>query len=75
MKLRLDRVLKLELGEMTPEEALKSLKPVPEFKPLNQAVNWTAPYPPYKPGWWQMFEPKNSQENGAQANGAQANSA
>lgn len=59
MKLRLDRVLKLELGEMTPEEALKSLKPVPDFKPLNQDVHWTAPYPPYKPGWWELFEPKH----------------
>ena len=60
MKLRLDRVLKLELGEATPEEALKSLAPVPDFKPLNQTVqNWTAPYPPYKPGWWQQFEPKH----------------
>ncbi|KAL0051124.1 hypothetical protein WJX82_002406 [Trebouxia sp. C0006] len=59
MKLRLDRVLKLELGEVTPEEALKSLAPVPDFKPLNQTVkNYTAPYPPYKPGWWQQFEPK-----------------
>ena len=59
MKLRLDRVLKLELGEHTPEVALKSLKPVPDFKPLNQTVHWTAPYPPYKPGWWQQFEPKH----------------
>lgn len=60
MKLRLDRVLKLELGEATPEEALKSLAPVPDFKPLNQTVkNYTAPYPPYKPGWWQQFEPKH----------------
>ncbi len=59
MKLRLDRVLKLELGEATPEEALKSLAPVPDFKPLNQTVkNYTAPYPPYKPGWWQQFEHK-----------------
>ncbi|KAA6426457.1 MAG: hypothetical protein FRX49_03568 [Trebouxia sp. A1-2] len=58
-QLRLDRVLKLELGEATPEEALKSLAPVPDFKPLNQTVkNYTAPYPPYKPGWWQQFEPK-----------------
>ena len=73
MKLRLDRVLKLELGKMTPEEALKSLKPVPDYKPLNQDVHWTAPYPPYKPGWWQMFEPQHALTNGANgANGAQS---
>ena len=59
MKLRLDRVLRLDVPEMTPEEALKSLAPVPDFKPLNQEKHWTAPYPPYKPGWWQEFQPKH----------------
>ena len=56
MKLRLDRVMKLELGEMTPEKALDSGAPVPEFPPLDR-TKWTAPYSPYKPGWWKAFEP------------------
>ena len=56
MKLRLDRVMKLELGDMTPETALDSAAPVPEFPPLDR-TKWTAPYSPYKPGWWKAFEP------------------
>ncbi len=56
MKLRLDRVMKLELGQMTPETALDSGAPVPEFPPLDR-TKWTAPYSPYKPGWWKAFEP------------------
>jgi hypothetical protein len=54
MKLRLDRVLELELDGMSNEEVFKSLGPVPEFKP--PAV-WTAPYPPYAYGWWEAFMP------------------
>jgi len=56
MKLRLDRVMKLELGDMTPETALAEGAPVPEFPPLDR-TKWTAPYSPYKPGWWKAFEP------------------
>lgn len=56
MKLRLDRVLKLELGELTPEQALDSGAPPPEFPPLDR-TKWTAPYSPYKPGWWNAFDP------------------
>ncbi|KAK9829728.1 hypothetical protein WJX72_007542 [[Myrmecia] bisecta] len=52
MKLRLDRVLKLELGELSLEEVTKSTGPLPEFKKPDK---WTAPYPPYKPGWWEVF--------------------
>ena len=54
MKLRLDRVLKLELGELPPEDVLVSGGPVPDFPPLDMS-KWTAPYSPYKPGWWNMF--------------------
>jgi hypothetical protein len=51
MKLRLDRVLKLDLGNMSIDEATKSTAPVPEFK--DQA--WIAPYSPYSKGWWEVF--------------------
>ncbi|KAK9833523.1 hypothetical protein WJX81_001231 [Elliptochloris bilobata] len=56
MKLRLDRVLKLDLGRVTPEAVLAHGAPVPEFPPLDRDT-WTAPYPPYRPGWWKAFEP------------------
>ncbi len=56
MKLRLDRVLKLDLGAVTPEEVLAAGAPVPDFPPLDRGT-WTAPYPPYRPGWWKAFEP------------------
>jgi hypothetical protein len=52
MKLRLDRVLKLDLGNMSIDEATKSTAPLPEFKPPEQ---WTAPYSPYAYGWWEVF--------------------
>ena len=52
MKLRLDRVLKLDLGPMSIDDATKNTVPVPEFKP---PANWTAPYAPYAPGWWEKF--------------------
>ena len=57
MKLRLDRVLRLDLGSLTPGEALKSTAPPPEFPPLD-TKKWTAPYPPYAPGWWKVFSPE-----------------
>lgn len=62
MKLRLDRVLEVELGEMTPVEALASAGPPPDFAPLDRspkAGEWTAPYSPYKPGWWNVFTDAN----------------
>jgi len=57
MKLRLDRVLKVDVGSLTPADAIKSTQPVPAFAPLDraEASPWTAPYPPYKPGWWEAF--------------------
>mmetsp|Transcript_15605 Transcript_15605/g.47086 ORF Transcript_15605/g.47086 Transcript_15605/m.47086 type:complete len:224 (+) Transcript_15605:211-882(+) len=54
MKLRLDRVLKLELTGLTRQEVFKSLGPVPEFTPPEK---WTAPYSPYRKGWWEAFMP------------------
>ena len=52
MKLRLDRVLKVELGEMSVEEVARSTQAVPDFKPPEK---WTAPYTPYAAGWWEVF--------------------
>jgi hypothetical protein len=52
MKLRLDRVLKLDLGRMGIDEATKSDAPLPTFTP--PAV-WRAPYSPYEYGWWSIF--------------------
>lgn len=51
MKLRLDRVLKLDLGNMSIDEATKSTAKVPEFKDQE----WIAPYSPYSKGWWEVF--------------------
>lgn len=51
MKLRLDRVLKLDVGPMTIDEATKSTAEVPEFK----SETWRAPYTPYSKGWWEVF--------------------
>ena len=72
MKLRLDRVMKLELGQMTPEQALAAGADYPEFPPLDRA-KWTAPYSPYKPGWWKAFDPSvffAGNSSGTNANGA-----
>lgn len=55
MKLRLDRVLRIDLGAVPASEALAKGGKVPEF---SQAPKWTAPYPKYSPGWWEVFEPK-----------------
>ena len=54
MKLRLDRVLRLQLDDVTAAEVFESAGPVPEFKPLEK---WTAPYSPYAYGWWEAFMP------------------
>lgn len=58
MKLRLDRVLRLELGEQSLDDVLKSTAPVPKYEPLDRKGKWTAPYPPYRPGWWEVFMQK-----------------
>lgn len=52
MKLRLDRVLKMDLGKMDIDTATKSTAPVPELKPKEA---WIAPYSQYAPGWWEVF--------------------
>ena len=57
MKLRLDRVLKAELSGLSKEDALKSSGSLPDYGPLDQG-KWTAPYQPYRPGWWNMFLPE-----------------
>lgn len=51
MKLRLDRVLKLDLGNMSIDAATKSTAKVPEF----ESQEWNAPYTPYSKGWWEVF--------------------
>lgn len=52
MKLRLDRVLKLDLGKMNIDDATKSTAPLPKFNPPEK---WTAPYSAYASGWWEVF--------------------
>lgn len=54
MKLRLDRVLKIELAGLAQGDALAAGAPLPEFK---APAKWTAPYPMYTPGWWRAFYP------------------
>eukprot|EP00887_Chlorella_sp_A99_P002509 scaffold6.g2509.t1 len=55
MKVRLDRVLWVDLGELTVDEAAKSTAEVPKFPPPEK---WIAPYAPYAWGWWEVFQRK-----------------
>lgn len=55
MKLRLDRVLRIELGPMTADEAAASTAELPKMTP---PAKWTAPYVPYSYGWWDVFMKK-----------------
>lgn len=57
MKLRLDRVLFVEV-EGTKEEVTKCGSAVPDFEKLDaNGKTWNAPYTPYAPGWWDVFMP------------------
>lgn len=56
MKLRLDRVLRIDLGPISAEEALAVGGEVPQFKAPEK---WTAPYSAYSSGWWEVFVPKH----------------
>lgn len=58
MKLRLDRVLRFDLGALPAEQALAAGAPLPEFP---KPAKWTAPYPMYTPGWWKVFYPPGAQ--------------
>lgn len=54
MKLRLDRVLRIDLGKVPVSEVTKSSGGLPAFK---KSEKWTAPYPRYADGWWEVFFP------------------
>jgi hypothetical protein len=54
MKVRLDRVLKIELKGMSEAEVLAMGEALPEFK---KPEKWTAPYGAYAPRWWETFFP------------------
>lgn len=56
MKVRLDRVIRFDLGALPQKEALKSAAPMPTFVPPQK---WTAPYGRYAYGWWTPFLPGN----------------
>ena len=66
MKLRLDRVLKVDLGSLSKADALASTGELPEYGKLDKE-GWTAPYLPYRPGWWKVFMPEA--QKGGQSNG------
>jgi predicted transcriptional regulator len=55
MKLRLDRVLKIDLAGLSQQEVLSAGEELPEFK---KPAKWTAPYGMYTPGWWKVFYPQ-----------------
>ena len=57
MKLRLDRVLKLELVGLSRTEVFKSNGPVPKF--TQPTPKCSSPYPSYAYGWWEAFFPEN----------------
>jgi hypothetical protein len=54
MKLRLDRVLKVELSGVPDAEVLAPGAPLPEFA---KPAKWTAPYSAYSAKWWEAFYP------------------
>lgn len=54
MKLRLDQVLRFDLGAVASDEVLNVGGEVPEFE---KPSKWTAPYPKYASGWWKPFIP------------------
>eukprot|EP00879_Flechtneria_rotunda_P007862 GHRR01008238.1.p1 GENE.GHRR01008238.1~~GHRR01008238.1.p1 ORF type:complete len:213 (+),score=64.38 GHRR01008238.1:132-770(+) len=54
MKLRLDRVMKLDLAGMPESEVLAKGEELPEFK---EPAKWTAPYSAYSKDWWKVFYP------------------
>ncbi len=56
MKLRLDRVLRIDLGAVPEAEASAAGGKVPDYGSM---PNWTAPYAQYAPGWWNVFLPKH----------------
>jgi hypothetical protein len=56
MKLRIDRVLRIDLNDMPDSEVLAVGGEVPEFKTTDK---WTAPYARYSAGWWNVFVPKH----------------
>ena len=58
MKLRLDRVLKLERTGLERSEGFKSNGPVPKFTP--PVPKYSSPYPSYAYGWWEAFFPENA---------------
>lgn len=60
MKLRLDRVLKVDLSELSEAEVLAAGEALPEFK---KPAKWTAPYSMYQPGWWLRFYPGAEETN------------
>jgi hypothetical protein len=66
MKVRLDRVMKLELTGLTKDEVLAAGGPVPDYADRPAAwrapfAKYDAPYPPYTPGWWKRFYPPGAQ--------------
>jgi len=54
MKLRLDRVLKVDLSSLSEAEVMSAGDELPDFK---KPEKWTAPYSMYTPGWWKLFYP------------------
>jgi len=54
MKLRLDRVLKVDLSALSKDEVMSAGDELPDFK---KPEKWTAPYSMYTPGWWKLFYP------------------
>ncbi|GMH39610.1 hypothetical protein BSKO_07508 [Bryopsis sp. KO-2023] len=54
MKLRLDQVLKFDLGDMEASDVLAAGDDIP---PFDKPAKWTAPYPKYASGWWDVFYP------------------
>lgn len=54
MKLRLDRVLKVDLSALSEAEVMSAGDELPDFK---KPEKWTAPYSMYTPGWWKLFYP------------------
>lgn len=59
MKLRLDRVLKFDLGAIPESEALAAGGAIPDYTKVGKKWDATIPYSRYASGWWNVFLPKH----------------
>jgi len=60
MKLRLDKVMWVELG--SPEDLTKIMSSTGDVPEFEFPSNWSAPYMQYTQGWWRVFVPDEAKD-------------